>query len=70
LSQQRTAIRAQGETPQEHEEDRHRLFNDKNTISQKAVNGLQKVEKIIEAPSDDLGFPEGPQIQDILSTHE
>ena len=69
LSQQPTAKRAQDKTSQEHEEDRHRLFIEERTLSQKRMNGFQKVEKIKAAPSNDLDLPEGPQIQDILSIH-
>ena len=49
---------------------RHGLFIDKHPLSQKRMNRFQKVEKIKAAPSDDLGFPEGPQIQNILSFHD
>jgi hypothetical protein len=34
------------------------------------MNGLQKVEEIEAAPSNDLDLPERPQVQDILSIHE
>ena len=60
LSQQPTAKRAQGKTSQEHEDDRHRLFIDRLTLSQEIMNGFQKVEKIKAAPSNDLDLPEGP----------
>jgi hypothetical protein len=70
LSQQPTAKRAQDKTSQEHEEDRHRLFNEGHTLSQERMNGFQKMEKIKAAPSNDLDLPEGPQVQDILSIHE
>jgi hypothetical protein len=70
LSQQPTAKRAQCKTSQEHEEDRHRLFNEEHTLSQERMNGFQKVEEIKAAPSNDLNLPEGPQVQDILPIHE
>jgi hypothetical protein len=69
LPQQPTAKRAQGKTSQEHQDNRHRLFIEEHTLSQKRMNGFQKVEKIKAAPSNDLDLPEGPQIQDILSIH-
>jgi hypothetical protein len=37
-SQHATAERAQGATSQEHQDDRHRLFIDERTISQKCMN--------------------------------
>jgi hypothetical protein len=70
LSQQPTAKRAQGKTSQEHEEDRHGLFTEEHTPSQERMNGFQKVEKIIAAPSNDLDLPERPRVQDILPVHE
>jgi hypothetical protein len=70
LPQQPTAKKAQRTTAQEHEDNRHRLFIDIHTLSQKLMNGFQKIEKIKGAPSNDLDLPEGPQIQDILSIHE
>jgi hypothetical protein len=70
LSQQSTAKRAQGTTSLEHQDDRHRLFIDKHTLSQKRMNRFQKVVKVKAALSNDLDLPEGPQIQDILSFHE
>ncbi|WP_221273200.1 hypothetical protein [Tunturiibacter gelidoferens] len=69
MSQQPTAKRAQDKTSQEHEEDRHRLLPEEHTLSQKRMNGFQKVEEIKAAPSNDLDLPEGPQVQDILSIH-
>src|SRR5579862_5878631 len=69
LSQQPTARRAQSKTSQEHEEDRHRLFTEKHTLSKERMNHFQKVEKIIAAPSNDLDLPEGLQVQDILPIH-
>jgi len=70
LSQLPTAKRAQDKTSQEHEDDGHRLFIDIHSLSHEVMNGFQKVEKIEAAPSNDLDSPEGPQIQDILSTHD
>jgi hypothetical protein len=58
LSQQPTAKRAQGTTSQEHQDDRHRLFIDKHTLSQERMNGFQKVVEIKARPSDDLDLPE------------
>jgi hypothetical protein len=34
------------------------------------MNRFQKVVKVKTAPSDDLDFPKGPQIQGIFSIHE
>jgi hypothetical protein len=62
--------RAQNKTSQEHEEDGQRLFTEERTLSQERMNGFQKVEKIIAAPSKDLDLPERPQIQGILAIHE
>ncbi|HTW81017.1 MAG TPA: hypothetical protein VME23_15830 [Terracidiphilus sp.] len=70
LSQQPAANRAKGKTCQEHQDDRHRLYIDRHTLSQEIMNGFQKVEKIKASPSNDLDLPEGPQIQDILSIHK
>lgn len=44
-------------------------FIDIYTLGQKLMNGFQKVEKIKAASSNDLNFPEGPQIQNFLSLH-
>jgi hypothetical protein len=70
LLQLPTAKRAQGTTSQEHEDDRHCLFIDMNALGQELMNGFQKVEKIKAAPSDNLDFPKGSQIQGIISIHE
>jgi hypothetical protein len=38
--------------------DWHRLFSDRHTPSQEVMNGLQEVEEIEAAPSNDLDLPE------------
>jgi hypothetical protein len=70
LSQQPTAKRVQGTASQEHQDDRHRLFIDKHTLSQKRVNRFQKIVEIKAAPSNDLDLPEGSYMQGIISIHE
>jgi hypothetical protein len=59
FSQQPTAKRVKGTTSQEHQDDGHRLFIDKHTLSQKRMNRFEQVVKIKAAPSSDLDLPEG-----------
>jgi hypothetical protein len=44
--------------PRNMKKDWHRLFSDRHTPSQEVMNGLQEVEEIEAAPSNDLDLPE------------